>query len=388
MRSESQPLLGDKKKNRPGSAQASSPPLDVPSAGAGGGGFVSVVPDPNLLHSLSQQEQEQEQQQQHPPYPHPRRSSLGNVLDFSQGAASSAFRHRASLGGGGAAPPFLGAMSLPASPPFEAGPVMHFVDGDRGDDEQTDRSGSGRGSELLHASPSSTFRHAHTHSHPLSSHQGEDVGLLSGSLHRSTTVGPGSYIPASAHHMMEMMTTPGRGGGAGGGLGSAAEDGGGGRGGGGGGDNGGGSNNNNTSSSSSSNNNNNNGNNNNNNSSLNKGRPEPHIEEAMFDLDPDFDLSAPHLMKMFNMLDRDHNGEGERERWRSGGGEEGRGGRTESYVGREKEKFAFAPCVQGDRERRTRMPPHMPQSKHTSVDSIIISPHHCHCLSFLPVKAD
>ncbi|KAM3571230.1 hypothetical protein VYU27_006717 [Nannochloropsis oceanica] len=314
MRSESQPLLGNKKKNRPGPAQASSPPLNVPSAGAGGGGFVSVVPDPNLLLSPSQQESEQQQQEQ-APYPHLRRSSLGNVLDFSQGVASGAFMHRASLGGGGAPPPFPGAMSLPASPPFEAGPVMHFVDGDRGDDGQTDRSGSGRGSELLQGSPSSTYRHAHTHSHPLSSQQSEDVGLLSGSLHRSTTVGPGSYIPASAHHMMEMMTTPGRGGGATGGLGATVEDGGGGRGGGGGlggSDNGGGSNNNRSSNSNnnniSSNSNNNNSGNINNSGSLNKGRPEPHIEEAMFDLDPDFDLSAPHLMKMFNMLDRDHNG--------------------------------------------------------------------------------
>jgi hypothetical protein len=189
-------------------------------------------------------------------------------------------------------------MSLPASPPFDAGPIMHFADGDRGNDGAAERGGSGRGSEMLHASPLSTFGHAHTHSHPLSSSQhGDDVGLLSGSLHRSTTVGPGSYIPASAHHMMEMMT-PGRGGG--GGLGSVAEDGGGG-------DNGGG--NNNSSSSSSSNN-------------LNKGRPEPHIEEAMFDLDPDFDLSAPHLMKVFNQLDRDHNGEGGAEGGREGGRKE------------------------------------------------------------------
>jgi len=284
MRSESQPLLGDKKKDRPGSAQASSTPLNVPDAGAASGGFVPVVPDPSLLQSPSQQ-----QQQQQSPYPHPRRSSVGNVLDFSQGPAPGAVMHRAS---------FLGAMSLPASPPFEAGPVMHFADGDRGDDGQAERGGSGRGSEMLHASPVSTFGHAHTHSHPHSSNQDDDVGLL----HRSTTVGPGSYIPASAHHMMEMMTTPGRGGG-GGGLGSVAEDGGGGRGGGGGGDNGGG--NNSTSS-----------------NSLNRGRPEPHIEEAMFDLDPDFDLSAPHLMKMFNMLDRDHNGEGGG-RGREGGREQG-----------------------------------------------------------------
>lgn len=279
MRSENQPLLGVKKKNRPGSVQASSPPLNVPNAG--GGQFIPIVPDPSLLQSPSQQQQQS-------PYPHPRRSSVGNVLDFSHGPAPGALMHRASFGGGGAAPSFLGAMSLPASPPFEAGPVMHFADGDQGDDGHADRGGSGRGSEMLHASPLSTFGHARTHSN-----QGDDVGLLSSSLHRSTTVGPGSYIPASAHHMMEMMTTPGRGGGAGGGLGSVAEDGGG--------DNGG-------------------GNNGNSSNSLNKGRPEPHIEEAMFDLDPDFDLSAPHLMKMFNMLDRDHNGEGE-------GAREGEGGR-------------------------------------------------------------
>lgn len=34
------------------------------------------------------------------------------------------------------------------------------------------------------------------------------------------------------------------------------------------------------------------------------GRPEPYIEEPLFDLDPDFDISAAHLMKMFNMLVR------------------------------------------------------------------------------------
>ena len=203
MRSENQPLLGDKKKNRPGWAKASSPPLNVPNAGAASGGFVPVVPDPSLLQSPSQQQQQS-------PYPHPRRSSVGNVLDFSQGPAPGTVVHRASFGGG--APSFLGAMSLPASPPFEAGPVMHFADSDRGDDGQAERGGSGRGSEMLHASPLSAFGHAHTHSHPLSSNQGDDVGLLSSSLHRSTTVGPGSYIRS---HVMEMMTTPGRGGGGG-----------------------------------------------------------------------------------------------------------------------------------------------------------------------------
>lgn len=34
------------------------------------------------------------------------------------------------------------------------------------------------------------------------------------------------------------------------------------------------------------------------------GRPEPYIEEPLFDLDPDFDTSGTHLMKMFNMLVR------------------------------------------------------------------------------------
>jgi len=42
--------------------------------------------------------------------------------------------------------------------------------------------------------------------------------------------------------------------------------------------------------------------------SARRGRPEPHIDEPLFDLDPDFDISAAHLMKVFNMLDRDKNG--------------------------------------------------------------------------------
>jgi len=193
--------------------------------------------------------------------------------------------------------------------------------------------------------------------------------------------------------MMEMMTTPGRGGGATGGLGATVEDGGGGRGGGGGlggSDNGGGSNNNRSSNSNnnniSSNSNNNNSGNINNSGSLNKGRPEPHIEEAMFDLDPDFDLSAPHLMKMFNMLDRDHNGERERggcrsERERGGCRSEREGGRvdgrlawkreegrwTEGQVGREEGKLAFAPCVRGDKGKaKKRAPGHATIETHES----------------------
>ncbi len=243
MRSENQPLLGDKKKNRSSSQQASSPPMAVPAPTA----------DPRDLEAAAGGDE--------PLLPpsHQRTSSVGGVYDFAA--------QRGSLGG----VPFVGPMSLPASPPFEAGPVRHYVDG------PPDSRGRGGGDDMT--TPRTPFGHALTHSN---SHPLEDLGLAT-SLQRAQTVGPGgSYTPRQ--HMMEMMT-PGRGGGGGGDAGSEDGDGG-------------------------------NGRNAGRSTSYvgdwrgsgGNGRPEPHIEEALFDLDPDFDLSASHLMKMFNLLDRDKNG--------------------------------------------------------------------------------
>ncbi|TFJ83520.1 hypothetical protein NSK_005167 [Nannochloropsis salina CCMP1776] len=257
MRSENQPLLGARRSSHSGTSSTVSPPLAVP--GAEGlpdedSGFESAGPDTTLV-------------QHSQPFPRPeRRGSTGNVYDFTHAVLPSSASHkqRASTGGGLHAG-FLGPTSLPVSPPFESGPVRRFLD-----DLEIDKDGRVSAEEADRA-----WDHpngAGARRRPLDALGGtgspERGGrALTGSLRRSQTAGPGTF------HAVE-VGTPGRHSNCGEAGEHCAAEGLAGSG-----------------------------------PGPRRGRPEPHIlEEALYELDPDFDLSAPHLMKLFNTLDRDQNG--------------------------------------------------------------------------------